>query len=105
MKLITKAIKQNMPALGSQEKNSNPWIVAKFFTPWTNWTWYVVEGEVDASGDILFFGLVDGSTKELGYFTLHELLEVTGPHGFKVERDRYFVPQPLKNFTVNDSGE
>ena len=30
----------------------------KFFSPYSNWTWYVVEAEKQKNGDILFFGLV-----------------------------------------------
>jgi hypothetical protein len=63
----------------------------KFFCPWSNWTWYAAEFD----GEDLFFGLVDGLEKELGYFSLKELSDLTGPMGLKIERDLYWTPKDL----------
>lgn len=92
MKLMTKEIERKLPALYSTEniKTDDKKVVVKFFTPWSNWTWYAVEGEKREDGDYLFFGLVDGHEKELGYFTLSDLMSVRGPAGLKIERDRNF---------------
>jgi len=90
MQLLTDEIKAKMPALYSQEKVSDPVIICKFFTPWSNWTWYVLEGKELNDGDYEFFGLVDGFEKELGYFCLSDLQVVEGPGGLKIERDLYF---------------
>lgn len=95
MKMITKEIERRLPALYSQEKNPNPTVVCKFFTPWSNWTWYVTEGQKQPDGDYLFFGFVVGHDAELGYFSLNELMSVRGPAGLKVERDMWFTPTPL----------
>ena len=38
-------------------------------------------------GHDLFFGLVEGHVKELGYFSLSELQRVKGPMGLPIERD------------------
>lgn len=99
MKLLTKAIEAKLAKspLYSQEKNDNPEIIVKFFTPWSNWTWYVTEGRKQEDGDYLFFGLEDGFDKELGYFTLSELEEVRGPFGLKIERDLHFEGHHLKD--------
>jgi hypothetical protein len=45
----------------------------------------------------LFFGLVKGFEHELGYFSLLELEEISGPFGQKIERDLHFEPTQLKN--------
>ena len=53
---------------------------------------------LDDSGkevDFRFFGLVDGHEKELGYFVLSDLEEVTGPMGLPIERDLYWQPKTL----------
>ena len=42
-----------------------------------------------------FFGAVSGQVFELGYFSLRELEETTGPLGLHIERDLYFKPTPL----------
>src|SRR5271154_5695449 len=92
MKLLTKEIIRELEAhpLYSQENNPNPKILCKFFTPWSYWTWFVTEGQKNADGDWLFFGMVHGMEKELGYFTLSELQSIKGPFGLKIERDMGF---------------
>jgi hypothetical protein len=68
-------------------------VVAKFFTPDAQWTWYVIEAstrELEGCGfgancnhrslaeydpeqdDVLFFGYIVGEFPELGYFTLSD---------------------------------
>ncbi len=91
MKLLTKEIKAQLPALYATEKTPEEQKVAqvKFFTPWTNWTWYGVEYDPK---ERRFFGLVYGHEKEWGYFMLDELEKISGPAGLKIERDLYFKP-------------
>ena len=107
MKLLTKDIKAKLPKLYSQESNPDPTVVCKFFTPDSNWTWFVTEGSPDCAPDCpaghtsgcgkdyLLFGMVHGHEKELGYFRLSELESVTGPLGLHIERDLYWKPCPL----------
>ena len=93
MKLLTKEIQQKLPKLYTTEgvPAENKKFICKFFTPWSNWTWYVVEGQYMADiNDWEFFGLVDGHEKEWGYFRLSELEELKGPAGLRIERDLHF---------------
>ena len=111
MKLLTKKIEKALPALGSTfqmtvgelatarklglDSVTSCWdavAVVKFFTPWSSWTWYATEYD---PAERLFFGMVDGPDRELGYFSLDELEEVTGPWGLKIERDLYWEPATL----------
>ena len=93
MKLLTKEILEKLPKLYTQEeKGLDAIAVVKFFTPDSNWTWYATEYD----GEDLFFGLVDGFEKELGYFRLSELQSVKGALGLPIERDMYFKPKTLK---------
>lgn len=88
MKLMTKAVERKIPELYTQEgKGDDARIYVKFFTPWTSWTWYATEYDPN---DGLFFGLVDGHEKELGYFSLAELSSLKGPWGLKIERDMHW---------------
>jgi len=89
MKLMTKEIEKKLPKLHSQEKVKNPKIIVKFFHPLSSWTWYAYEGERQENGDMLFFGMVHGYEKEIGYFTLKELKEVE-VKGLGIERDKWF---------------
>ena len=52
-------------------------------------------GMTEFDGEDLFFGLVDGFEKELGYFSLSELASVKGACGIGIERDKWFDPTPL----------
>ena len=71
-------------------------VIVKFFTPDANWTWYAVSASMDEeSGDVQFFGYVDGLYPELGYFWLSELESVLGPLGLPIERDLHWEPRSL----------
>lgn len=117
MKLLTREIREALPALYAQDgKGGNSVVFAKYFAPDTgSWTWYVLEGEpvLDESGaeiDFQFFGLVHGLEKELGYFNLSELELVRGPLGLPIERDLYWQPKTLAQiapemFTSENGGD
>jgi len=93
MKLLTKEILEKLPKLYTQEeKGLDAVAIVKFFTPDSNWTWYATEFD----GDDLFFGLVEGFEKEIGYFRLSELQSVKGALGLPIERDMYFKPKTLR---------
>lgn len=99
MKLLTQEIINKMPALyatDGQPKEERK-IIVKFFTPDSNWNWYVLEGEKEGE-DWRFFGLVEGFEKELGYFMLSELQTSKGPIGLHIERDMYFGNHVLSEF-------
>ena len=83
MKLLTKALEKKLPAIHSATNKA----YVKWFTPWTNWTWYVMEYDPE-TGDC--FGYVEGHEKEMGYFNKKEIEELNGPFGLKVERDLSF---------------
>jgi hypothetical protein len=106
MKLLTQELLQKIPPLYAQDgKGGQAIAYTKYFTPDSNWTFWATEYD----GKDTFFGLVDGHCKELGYFSLSELEEVTGPMGLPIERDLHFKPQTLKDiapelFTELDRG-
>jgi hypothetical protein len=99
MKLLTKEIISQLPPIKATEEMDPAGIpiIAKFFTPWTNFTWFVTEGEAELddagqpTGDYLFFGYVKGFENELGYFVLSELESISGPFALKIERDLLFI--------------
>jgi hypothetical protein len=81
MKLLTKELIKILPKLYAQEdKGENAIAYIKFFTPFSNWTWFVSEGQpyknADGADDFEFFGLVCGFEEEYGYFSLSELQSV-----------------------------
>lgn len=92
MKLLTDELRAQIPPLYSQEEIEDQMVYAKFFTPWSNWTWFVTEMSEEGD-DVIFFGLVFGFEKEWGYFSLNELQSAKGPWGLGVERDLSFTPK------------
>ena len=72
-----------------------------------SWTWWATEFD----GEDMFFGLVEGHVRELGYFSLSELREARGPMGLPIERDLHWRPQTLQEIApemfekTKDGGE
>ena len=109
--LISMELLDAFAQVGRQEHAEDPQIVVKFFTPWSNWTWYATEFDPE---DLRFFGLVDGFEREWGYFSLEELLEIRGPAGLRIERDlhigrlacssiSHFYPSSRKCFATDSA--
>ena len=92
MMLLTQELRRQFPKIDATEETplAEKKVIAKFFTPDSNWTWYAVKFD----GEDLFWGLVDGFEKEWGYFSLRELASARGPLRLPIERDLYFG-QPL----------
>jgi hypothetical protein len=93
MELMTDELRKQFPPLGAMDgkRPMDVPIVAKYFTPDSNWTWWAYEFD----GEDLFFGLVQGFETEFGYFSLSELKSVKGPLGLPIEMDLYFDEKTL----------
>lgn len=96
MTLLTKDLLRRLPPLYATEDVGAPDKVAqaKFFTPWTGWTWFVLEYDPD---ERLLFTLVVGLETEFGYASLDELEAIRGPGGLRIERDLHFKATRLKD--------
>ena len=94
--LMTEKLADTIPAIGATENARDYDDVlarAKLFSPFSNWTWYITELDRETGQ---CFGLVEGFEKELGYFDLTELAEITAAGGVPaVERDLYWQPMTL----------
>ncbi|MPZ50843.1 MAG: DUF2958 domain-containing protein [Dehalococcoidia bacterium] len=104
--MLTKELERTLPPIQSGCEVAR----VKFFTPWSNWTWYAAEASAELEDgsevplsdprakdrvDVMFWGLVFGHEKEFGYWRLSELADIRGPMGLRIERDLYFNPTPL----------
>lgn len=89
--LLPPEILRTLPPLYATEGEKDPLVRVKFFYPDFSWTWYAIEFD----GEDTFFGWVVGFEKELGYFSLSELLATRGKLGLEIERDEHFTPAPL----------
>ena len=92
---LTQELLKTLPAPMAQDgKGDDAIAYAKYFSPYSGWTWYVTEYDREEK---IFFGLVFGFECELGYFALEELEEAKGPMGVQgVERDIHFKPMTLR---------
>lgn len=97
MQLLTAELRKSLPPLYSQESQKDPQVMCKFFTPDSNWTWFVTEGSPDEENDrdVRFFGFVCGFEEEWGYFMLSELESAVGPLRLPIERDLHFQQGPF----------
>lgn len=83
MELLPNKIREAFPPLRSKDgiPLNDQMAVCKFYTPTATWNWYAFEAEQDVlehpdgttRDDVLFFGMVHGHERELGYFRLSEL--------------------------------
>lgn len=91
--LMTDELAEQFPPLYANEDiGMDAMVVAKYYTPDSNWTWYATEFD----GEDIFFGMVSGFEVELGNFALSELQQVRGPKGLPIERDLHFEPKTLR---------
>lgn len=106
IKMMTQAIAKKIPAMYSGEKvgRDDKLIVTKYFTPWSDYTFLVLEGEQIEGGDWEFFGWVTRGSLgdgELTYFRLSQLEELKGPGGIPgVEREKWC---PLLKIKLGDA--
>jgi hypothetical protein len=98
-------VERAIPPFYSDESTLGDRTVAvKFFSPYSGWRWYAIEGERTEDGDFLFFGLVAGFETEFGYFSLAELEGIT-LFDFEVpavERDLHFTGKTVRKALESD---
>ncbi|WP_395443967.1 DUF2958 domain-containing protein [Caulobacter sp. UC70_42] len=88
--LIPDAVMAQLIANGAAEEERDPVPPLKLFNPVGPGRWLITEIMADAD---TLFGLcdLDQGFPELGYVSLDEIEAVALPHGFRIERDRFFV--------------
>ena len=99
MILITKEISKAAQAQFHLGSSLDQMVVAKFFHPASQWTWYLMNQNPN-NPDYLW-GIVRGTDIEIGSFSLSELENFAGdlvignrriPNCIKIERDKFFKP-------------
>ena len=96
MQLLTKALEGRFAQVGSQEKNPDPLIIAKFFNPTGAGTWYATEYDPQTRTFFGYVSIFGDHNDEWGYFSLDELAAYQGRFGLGIERDLYFKEQPAR---------
>jgi len=120
-KLMPKYLKQRFAKHGSQDWRAGPdmdgadgtekfpdgvIIVAKYFHPWSSWTWYASEWDEENQ---MWFGFVDGTYGEWGYFSMAEFVNISqespGPMTLPMERDTSFKECRFRDIRKDLIGE
>ena len=67
-KLLTEELKNSLPAMYSQDDNPDPMVHVKFFSPYSDWTWFATElgtFGLDELDEVTVFGCVPGIERDL----------------------------------------
>jgi hypothetical protein len=107
MKLFTAQHKKTLLANGrasQADANFDPWPVVKFFTPWASCTWLVTEIDPDEPNRLWVLADLGLDCCEYGTVWLTDLLELRGPAGLRIERDRHWKPQGPISAYIRASG-
>lgn len=91
--LLPLSIRRKLPKLYSQDGKKNPTVFVKFFSPYSDFTWYITEFD----GKDTMFGYVkrSGHGSEWGYSSFKELVNSTRGRLPLVERDTSFSPKTI----------
>jgi len=94
MKLLTKKILDAFKKQGdtSEMTAEEIKVIAKYFTPVGNSTWYLYEYNEEDRIFMCFANLGDPTFAECGTVSLDELESLKLPFGLGIERDMYFDP-------------
>ena len=94
-KLITRELEKMIPPLGGTDSVADLGdlvVPVKLFSPYSGWTWYIVELDPETG---TCFGLVEGVETEAGYFDLIDLANATFGEVPAVERDLHWRPTTI----------
>ena len=89
MKLLTKSITEKAKKQYDKGSDMEQMVVAKFFNPIGNGTWYLMNLADDKD---YAWGIVDMFAVEMGSFSMRELQGIKLPLNMGIERDKYFEP-------------
>ena len=91
MKLLTKKITEQAKEQYDKGSDMEQMVVAKYFNPIGNGTWYLMNL---ADDEDYAWGIVDLFAVEMGSFSMRELQGIQLPLNMGIERDKYFEPMP-----------
>lgn len=92
MKLMTEEVKKRFEKQGNTEdmKAEEIKIIAKFFNPCGQGTWYCFEYDPKDKIFVAYVNLMGKEFAETGSVSLEEIESVKGPLGLGIERDKFF---------------
>ena len=100
MQLLTKELEARFASIGSQEGNTDPIVVAKFFNPTGAGTWYATEYIPEEKAFFGYASIFGDECDEWGNFSLEELESIKGFGGLGIERDLYCGEKKISEFNI-----
>jgi len=100
MELINKGILKRFEKIGSQENETDPIVVVKFFNPVGIGRWYATEYNPEEKVFFGYVSLFEDHNDEWGYFSLEELQSIKGQFGLGIERDLHCGEQKISEFNI-----
>lgn len=101
MKLLTKELEKRFSEVGSQENEKNPIVVAKFFNPTGQGTWYATGYNPETKTFFGYVSIFGDVCDEWGCFSLEELESVICRAGLKIERDLHCGEKLISEFNIS----
>lgn len=101
MQLITKELEDRFKEVGSQQKEKDPIVIAKFFNPAGAGFWFATEYNRKSKTFFGYVSLFGDHNDEWGSFSLMELESVKGPFGLGIERDLYCGEKRISEFDIS----
>ena len=95
MDLLPEDLRARLPPLSAIDEMDEPFIVAHYMLPGTEFAWWVIAGEPQED-DFVFFGFVSG-LNHFRYFRLSELERKRGPSGERMALDEDFTEGGLSD--------
>lgn len=90
MELIPQGVRAKIPTLYRTRRESDPMVWIKFYSPFFNWQWYIVEcDQVDRI--LIFYGWMTHTTEPQGRFIRSDLASMRAYFGITIERDPQFA--------------
>jgi len=91
MEDITMELRAQIPQLYRTRQEADPMVWVKFFSPFFNWRWYIIEYE-EVAGLEIFYGWMVSSTEPQGRFIRTDLASMRAYFGITIEREVHFTP-------------
>src|SRR5262245_60034046 len=90
MELLPHELRAQIPKLYRTRREADPTVWVKFFSPFFNWRWYIIECEkIDRV--LIFCGWMVHRTEPGGRFIRTDLPSMAAYFGITIERDAGFV--------------
>ena len=100
--LIPQELRDMIPSLYRTRRDSDPIVWIRFYSPFFNWRWYIIEAEhVDRV--LIFYGWMIHTTEPQGRFIRSDLASMRAYFGITIERDSQFAACRLSQ--VQQKGE